>query len=384
MEALNLPTDVIWNSEQTSSLSPFYYNNASTEELLIFEDSFANDISIPSDNDLLKTTQSMELQFSAEEFNELLNMQQTLEEQMTISDSVTSNTESNLDQWLDQPINILLDEYTLDSNARVYPVKGNTAQLLNEFNRIYNTVELTHLTPLETPPQTPPQSPEQIYLDDSIKNQCAHYLQQNASDIPNYQLSQYSQESAQEQSTSIPSLFEQAVNLIQETIDSNDDCKIVAEVDELVRSRAQDMIEYSMDDDSSSYAGSSSCYSPHSEISSGNTEDTDWIPNVANQHYKSLAVVGAASKINKIQKRKPRLNRRSYEDRQSRKKEQNKNAANRYRLKKKAEIEILADEERDLLKRNEILKGNLVDISREEKCLKSLLRELFRAKGLIN
>lgn len=60
-----------------------------------------------------------------------------------------------------------MDEYAPVQDARIYPVKGNTAQLLNEFNQVYDAVELTHLTPPETPPHTPPQTPLQAYLHDS-------------------------------------------------------------------------------------------------------------------------------------------------------------------------------------------------------------------------
>lgn len=81
-------------------------------------------------------------------------------------------------------------------------------------------------------------------------------------------------------------------------------------------------------------------------------------------------------------KRKPRVNRRSVEDRRSRKKEQNKTAANRYRMKKKAEIEILLDVEKDLIKRNESLQTTYSEACREAKYLKSLLRELIDVKGV--
>lgn len=183
------------------------------------------------------------------------------------------------------------------------------------------------------------------------------------------------------------SLFEQAVNLVQESntiyTDSvnvkavtEDDAKIVAEVDEFVRSQAEDY-----DDDCTSTSGASSystLSSSNSDTGSSNTEDSDWKPATS-----GLGAVAAALKAKQSAKRKPRSNRRSKEDRALRKKEQNKNAANRYRLKKKAEIDILIDEERDLQKHNDSLMTRYTDISREVKCLKSLLRELFREKGLI-
>lgn len=215
--------------------------------------------------------------------------------------------------------------------------------------------------------------------------------------VCNYQ--QYNQQQQQQQqqlcvpvlpsAQQYPSLIEQAINLIQSSneyvnYDSRNGTEI-DELDELVDSRAEAFIASSIDDDSSSYSGSSlSCFSPHSEISTSTTDDSDWTPSAgASQKNKSRGAVGNALKAKPISKRKPRLNRRSHEDRQSRKKEQNKSAANRYRLKKKAEIEILCDEEQTLMKQNEKLSAEEADVNRELKVLKSLLRDLFRAKGLI-
>lgn len=177
-----------------------------------------------------------------------------------------------------------------------------------------------------------------------------------------------------------PSILEQAINLVQQSsqieyVDNIDDA--MAEVEALVRSRAEDLTDSSFDDDSS-MCDSSTCFSPRSETSStSTTDDSEWT-------MKSSIALGAALKSKQAkQKRKPRQNRRSPEDRQSRKKEQNKSAANRYRQKKKAEIEILQDEERELQKQNDKLRSQCNDICREVKYIKSLLRDAFKAKGLI-
>lgn len=174
--------------------------------------------------------------------------------------------------------------------------------------------------------------------------------------------------------------MEQAINLVQqsnpyeyaENIDHE-----MAEVEALVRSRAEDLADSSVDDDCSTN-GSTTCFSPHSETSSSNTDDSDWTMNTSS----SNATTVLENKQSK-QKRKSR-NRRSPEDRQSRKKEQNKTAANRYRMKKKAEIEILLDEERELIKRNDTLQSQYDEVGREVRYIKNLLRELFKAKGLID
>lgn len=74
---------------------------------------------------------------------------------------------------------------------------------------------------------------------------------------------------------------------------------------------------------------------------------------------------------------------RSSEDKKSRKKEQNKNAATRYRQKKKAECEVVMGEEKELQDKNDELQVKCADIQREIKYLKSLMRDLYRAKGIL-
>lgn len=70
-------------------------------------------------------------------------------------------------------------------------------------------------------------------------------------------------------------------------------------------------------------------------------------------------------------------------DRRLRKKEQNKNAATRYRMKKKAEVSTIVQEERGLEETNTGLKTKLTDLQREITYLKGLMRDVFRAKGLV-
>lgn len=109
------------------------------------------------------------------------------------------------------------------------------------------------------------------------------------------------------------------------------------------------------------------------------SNDDDWSP-------QSTASGDSAqqSKSSDLVAKKKRSYRRSPADRTHRKKEQNKNAANRYRLKKKAEIEILLEEERELTKVNEDLQVKFSDVKREIKYLKGLMRELYQSKGLLD
>ncbi|XP_071452242.1 cyclic AMP-dependent transcription factor ATF-2-like isoform X2 [Hetaerina americana] len=71
------------------------------------------------------------------------------------------------------------------------------------------------------------------------------------------------------------------------------------------------------------------------------------------------------------------------EDRKERKKEQNKNAATRYRQKKKAEAEEVASEEKEMERMNDQLRVKAVDLAKEVSYLKKLMREMFKAKGML-
>lgn len=141
-------------------------------------------------------------------------------------------------------------------------------------------------------------------------------------------------------------------------------------VEELVRSCAENLPDWTSDDDESSESGSASA-SPRSSsddsfdnASQSFSNDDEWSP----KPIQSATV-----------KRRSRLP----EDKKCRKKEQNKNAATRYRQKKKAECEIVMGEERVLQEKNDQLQVKCADIQREIKYLKSLMRDLYRAKGLL-
>lgn len=153
-------------------------------------------------------------------------------------------------------------------------------------------------------------------------------------------------------------------------------------VDELVRSRSENLGKWTDDDDENSSASTSlSSFSPRSESSYGESNysnDDDWAPTTVGAP-KTPKTISKAS----ITKRRSRPYGRSSEDKKSRKKEQNKNAATRYRQKKKAEVEVAMDEERELQEVHSSLEVKCADVQREIKYLKSLMRDLYKAKGLL-
>ncbi|XP_063382534.1 activating transcription factor of chaperone [Cydia fagiglandana] len=200
-----------------------------------------------------------------------------------------------------------------------------TEELLREFETVYGAVELTHLTP----PQSPPGPATQLLLS---------YAQAQHAPAPH---EPWPQQQQSPQHLTAPADYERELQAVEE----------------LVRHRASQLASPQPS------AGSASA-SPRSSPSSSprSSTDDDWsLPHGS----------------------RPKPYSRGGDDRRSRKKEQNKNAATRYRQKKKAEIEVLLGEEQELRARHGELDTKCADLQREIRYLKSLMRDLFKAKGLI-
>lgn len=165
--------------------------------------------------------------------------------------------------------------------------------------------------------------------------------------------------------------------------DEHDLARELELVEELIRGRNKEQIDYNAyDEDSySSTSAASSCpVSPRSDTSFSDTkmsssQDDEWYPETKTKSSTSSGT---------ISKRKTKPYSRTTEDRKSRKKEQNKNAATRYRQKKKQEVEEILGEEKVLRDKNKALQTSYKDIKREIKYLKNLLRELYQVKGGLN
>lgn len=159
-------------------------------------------------------------------------------------------------------------------------------------------------------------------------------------------------------------------------------------VEEIVRSRSKDLPDCNDDDDDScsfSEDGSVSSSCPMSDTSSSycgsaysRDQDDEWSPSSSYKKNSINKVSGGG-----VSKKRTRPYGRGIEDKKSRKKEQNKNAATRYRQKKKAEVEEILIVERQLKDKNEELKSKSADIGREIRYLKGLMREVCKAKGML-
>uniref|UniRef100_A0A1B6E4Z1 BZIP domain-containing protein n=1 Tax=Clastoptera arizonana TaxID=38151 RepID=A0A1B6E4Z1_9HEMI len=148
------------------------------------------------------------------------------------------------------------------------------------------------------------------------------------------------------------------------------------ELDELVRMRVESLVDSSDNNIESSRSSlqeeSDSVSSPLSSDSGYEDPDPEWKPDPLMD-----------SKVLKKRRITKPYSRTPPEEKKIRKKEQNKNAATRYRMKKKAEVEEILGEEKSLMDKNEQLKTDMHELAREIKYLKSLMKDVFKAKGLI-
>jgi cyclic AMP-dependent transcription factor ATF-4 len=334
MDSLELPTDLIWGAK-LEPLSPNQLLLVNPEDIMIFDNDFSSDL-IFENSDIRYNGKK-----SAEEL--LVELQ---EEIIDVEDF-------DANQWLEETITLpSLADYI---HPQRQPLKvEQTAQLLHEFDSVFDAVELTHLTP----PQTPPESPKAEHFDDVKLGQ---YIFASTS--------QPQQQQPQPQQPTIlnSNFFNFDTNeSIQSPACSQDIAHEMEVVEELVRSCAENLPDYASDDES--YSPSSTSSSPRSDDSFDNAS-----PSYTNDDELSPP--------SPVLKKRTKPYGRSLSDKKFRKKEQNKNAATRYRQKKKAEIEVVLEEERELQEKNDRLQEKYADVKREVKFLKSLLRELYRANG---
>lgn len=325
------------------------------------------------------------------------------------------------DQWLGQKLKMPQLAGSYVQSASIVPVIApeigpfqpqpakvqNTEELLMEFDCVYENVELTHLTPPQTPPQevsfvggqveqqsqpalfltVQPQEPEQQQqqVPTVIDEYYGFGAPMNGLLVNSIQtiVQQAAQDNALQQ---VPGEYQLTNSFGFQPVDDENIARNLELVEEIVRSRSKDLPDCNEDDDSCSFseAGSSSPLSDSSSSSYcgsaySRDQDDEWSPTSSSSSNRRTNKTSGGG----VTKKRTRPYGRGIEDKKSRKKEQNKNAATRYRQKKKAEIEEILIEENQLRERNEELKSKSADIGREIRYLKSLMREVYKAKGLI-
>lgn len=254
-----------------------------------------------------------------------------------------------------------------------------------DFNSILDAVSNTELTP----PQTPP--PEIFQLNEVLSPE---YQQEFNIPTGQYEIYDYQPQVENKSSqnneqfifvqnnpspTSSPICYEesnQGDEIVFESIISSpaDIQRELEVVDELVRAHSRNNSD--LDDNASQFSTLSSVWSPRSEYSGGSSCSSQYGDFEPKSRKSSSGLKGVSKKRSRGYGRNP-------EEKKYRKKEQNKNAATRYRQKKKVEIEVILTEEQKLAEKNRRLMGIYKETHREVKYLKSLLHDLFKARGFI-
>lgn len=245
-----------------------------------------------------------------------------------------------------------------------YKTSEETTYLFNEFEKLVY-YELNHGT--LTPPQSPPSEQPIIATLEPLLG--ATYNQIPAKDaiysVPEKQLGP--------EGLAFPAVpvVIPVDNYASMPTPQPDIAHELAVVDELVRTRVEDM--------QWSSGPSSPESSSNSNFGDCSSDDPEWAPEpIENYDNASFNLVA------KTPRKRNKPYSTSPDDKKSRKKEQNKNAATRYRLKKKAEVEEILSEEKGLLDTHGEFETQITDLQREIKYLKGLMRDLLKAKGVIN
>ncbi|KAF7268969.1 bZIP transcription factor crc [Rhynchophorus ferrugineus] len=330
-----------WKEEPVSPLN--------SEETSLFEDSFyetsLDDVKLEDDVDNFEACES----------------------KAEVASQILENLEKlvDLDELIKAEPSFLLDEKMLPMLDDVEPPRGAVAvpvyyksedntYFINELEKVY--FEFNHGT--LTPPQSPPaEQPIIITLEPPLENQYHVQPKDTIYSVPDKQVP----------TEGLP--FVDMPYTSSMPTPQPDIAHELAVVDELVRTRVENM--------QWSSGPSSPDSSSNSNFEDCSSDDPEWMPEPI-ENYGSYGIVQKSS----TKRSKPYST--SPDDKKSRKKEQNKNAATRYRLKKKAEVEEILNEEKDLLEKHGELNSQIVDLQREIKYLKGLMRDLLKAKGVIH
>ncbi|XP_004521481.1 cyclic AMP-dependent transcription factor ATF-4 [Ceratitis capitata] len=274
----------------------------------------------------------------------------------------------------------------------------------NVVTKVHNTIdnealktenfEISVLTTL-TPPQSPPQSARSAaILQNAIATEGAVNFNNFFQQSPPVALSPVSTSVTPSATHGVSSpvgslhftpFYNATPYTPSEAAQTDDDKRNSQIVDDILKSFIKELPDLNYDCESNSSSTYSTATRPESIVT-----DEEWSPDSSfSSSGGSSPIYNGADDDNSSEfvlkksvspKKRTRPYGRGVEDRKIRKKEQNKNAATRYRQKKKIEMESVLNEEQQLTQRNEELKRVLAERQREAKYLKTLIKEFYKKK----
>ncbi|KAH8324767.1 hypothetical protein KR074_000457 [Drosophila pseudoananassae] len=367
MESLDLPKEY-WDlklepqSPNSTVVSDLFALTEAQDSVWLYDDNFANGINLIGDEEsmTLNDAASLEMLSDEELVVEIFDLKdECLLDQKTPLNYINYEANSyqpNIDV-VSQPIIPETKVQFPAGTASAVPVEPTV-----DFHCDAPSLILQQLTP----PQSPPQF-------DAIKQQAEpHSVLVKAEEKVQY----YASDSATPAAASTPATFN-----FNAWVGGSEIARENQIIDDIVNMRAQELeLPTNWEQDDCESQSSSSLGGSSASRVSGSIADADeeWIPESISS--SSSPAHTSVEELAVSPKKRTRTYGRGVEDRKIRKKEQNKNAATRYRQKKKMEMENVMGEEQELTQENEELRRRLGERRNEMRYLRQLIREFYQER----
>uniref|UniRef100_A0A6P4E1D2 Uncharacterized protein LOC108037049 isoform X1 n=1 Tax=Drosophila rhopaloa TaxID=1041015 RepID=A0A6P4E1D2_DRORH len=373
MESLQLPKELYWDlklepQSPTSALSSELFSlTDSTDAEWLYDDNFANGITLIGNEDALSLNESASLELLSDE--EFVVEIFDLKDEECLLDQKASLNCIDYERNSYQPIIDAVSQPIIPTNKVQFDASSVAASLVSAANYHLGdppSLILQQLTPPQSPPQfdaykQPVESPQPEAIKAEQKVQC------------------YTPDATNAAAASTPFNFNNWVG-------GSEIARENQLVDDIVNMRAKELELTTnwqqFNDDCESQASSSLDSRSTGSGVCGSIADADeeWLPEAISSCASSPAHLPADDQSVAKTKKRTRTYGRGVEDRKIRKKEQNKNAATRYRQKKKIEMENVLGEEHVLSQENDELRRTLKERRSEMRYLRQLIREFYQER----
>ncbi|KAH8285775.1 hypothetical protein KR018_002889 [Drosophila ironensis] len=358
MESLELPKDLYWDlklepqSPTTAMACELFALSEPADSAWLYDDNFANGITLIGEEESLALEESASLELLSDE--EMVVEIFDLKDEKCLLDQKASliNYEANYQSELDVASHSIIP---------VTKVQASSQEAPDAFNCDPTSLTLQQLTPPQSPPHFDAGKPSADFIV-KAEEKVQYYATDSA---------------VAAAATPAPFNFNSWVG-------GSEIARENQLVDDIVNMRAQELELSSnwaqqLQDDCESQASSSLGGSSASGVSGSIADaDEEWLPESLSSG-SSPAYTAVEEPVAR-EKKRPRTYGRGVEDRKIRKKEQNKNAATRYRQKKKLEMENVLGEEQELMQENEALSRTLRERRNEMRYLRQLIREFYQER----
>lgn len=368
MESLDLPKEY-WDlklepqSPSSAVVSELFSLTETDHSMWLYDDNFANGITLIGDEETMTLNDAASLEMLSDE--EFVVEIFDLKDEECLLDQKAPHNYVNYEANSYQP-NIDVVSQPIIPETKVQFASGTASAVPVDPTVDFNCDAPSLILQQLTPPQSPPQF-------DAIKQQAEpHSLLVKAEEMVQY----YASDSATPAAASTPATFN-----FNTWVGGSEIARENQIIDDIVNMRAQELeLPTNWEQDDCESQASSSLGGSSASRVSGSIADADeeWIPESLSS--SSSPAHTSVEELAVSPKKRTRTYGRGVEDRKIRKKEQNKNAATRYRQKKKQEMEHVMGEEQELSQENDELRRTLRERRNEMRYLRQLIREFYQER----